>query len=101
MVGALICNQSIPVRIWVVALGNTHNANLKVEMIHTLSGSAAVPLNLQTCMCGYVLYYLNDLSEGLPVRYAQRIDRLEDAKLCFSHCFWIEAMEVVLATQTN
>jgi len=52
-------------------------------------------------MCGYVLYYLNDLSEGLPVRYAQRIDRLEDAKPCFSHCFWIEAMEVVLATQTN
>jgi len=52
-------------------------------------------------MCGYLLYYLNDLSEGLPVRYAQRIDRLKDAKLCFSHCFWIEAMEAVLATQTN
>ena len=37
MVGKLICNQSIPVRIGVMALGNT-NANLKVEMIHTLGG---------------------------------------------------------------
>ena len=37
MVGAPICNRSIPVRIGVVALGNT-NANLKVEMIHTLGG---------------------------------------------------------------
>ena len=49
MVGALICNQSIPVRIWVVALGNTHNANLKVEMIHTLGGlrsSTVKPANV-------------------------------------------------------
>ena len=48
MVGKLICNQSIPVRIGVMALGNT-NANLKVEMIHTLGGlrsSTVKPANV-------------------------------------------------------
>ena len=48
MVGELIY-QSIPVRIGVVALGNTHNANLKVEMIHTLGGlrsSTVKPANV-------------------------------------------------------
>ena len=48
MVGALICNQLIPVRIGVMALGNT-NANLKVEMIHTLGGlrsSTVKPANV-------------------------------------------------------
>lgn len=38
MVGALICNQSIPVRIGVMALGNTHNANLEAETIYALGG---------------------------------------------------------------
>ena len=38
MVGALICNQSIPVRIGVVALGDFYNAYLGVEMIYTPSG---------------------------------------------------------------
>ena len=37
MVGALICNQSIPVRIGVMALGNT-NANLEAETIYALGG---------------------------------------------------------------
>ena len=49
MVDVLICNQLIPVRIGVMALVNTHNANLKVEMIHTLGGlrsSTVKPANV-------------------------------------------------------
>ena len=38
MVGALFCNQSIPVRIGVMALGSTHNANLEAETIYALGG---------------------------------------------------------------
>lgn len=60
MVGALICNQSIPVRIWVVALAYDNSANLKVEMIHTLSGlrsSTVKPANVHVRLC-IILYYI-------------------------------------------
>ena len=49
MVDVLICNQLIPVRIGVMALGNNHNANLKAETIYALGGlrsSTVKPANV-------------------------------------------------------
>lgn len=61
MVGALICNQSIPVRIGVMALGNTHNANLEAETIYALGGirsSTVKPANVHVRL--FTKFNLND-----------------------------------------